>query len=303
MSQAAGHPHGRLAYGYGRRYDQRGNFAEQLPDPIEAAVVRRIFAEVANGEPVQAMSIRLTRDGVPTPRAGRVWYASTISGIVRNPAYRPHPADPERGCRTHDGRVTDAPAVWPPLVDETTWQAANRVLGGDDDDARRARRDSAPGQIKYLLSGNVEVMAAPCGSLLSGWHKAPGRGATYACRHDKCVGAPMPRSTNTSPGSSSRGSPARTCADCGSPTTPPPGPPRASWTGCRAELAEARESFAQPGGISAAALAMKEAAMTPAIEDARRRSTPTGRRRPRSGSSRRPSLARSGYGRSGTYSR
>jgi hypothetical protein len=44
----------------------------------------------------------------------------------------------------------------------------------------------------------------------------------------------------------------------------------------RAELDDARASFATPGGISAAALAMKESAMEPAITDAERRSRPTG---------------------------
>jgi len=44
----------------------------------------------------------------------------------------------------------------------------------------------------------------------------------------------------------------------------------------RSELDEARRSFAAPGGISAAALAMKEAAMAPAIDDAQRRAERAG---------------------------
>jgi DNA invertase Pin-like site-specific DNA recombinase len=275
-SMAAGHPHGRLAYGYRRRYDERGNFVEQLPDDGQAAIVRRIFEAVANNEPVQALAIQLTREGVATPRAGRVWYASTITGIVANPAYRPHPADPERGTRTHDGRVQDQPAAWPPLVDERIWLAANRVLGGDDDQARRERRDSAPGQIKYLLSGNVEVMTAPCGSLLSGWHKAPGRGSTYACRHDKCVSAPMPECdeyvTQLVCARFARKDVRRLWVADDAATKAAEG----ELARLNAELEEARQSFATPGGISAAALAMKEQSMAPAIEDAKRRAQPAG---------------------------
>lgn len=189
---AAGKPHGVLAYGYKRRYTERGTLIDQVPDPVTSLVVKAIYAAVAEGEPLHAVCIRLTNEGVATPKGGRVWYGSTLASIVRNPVYRPHSADPERGCRTHEGRVLDNPAAWPPLVDEVTWSAANRVLGGNDERARHARRDSAPGQVKYMLSGNADVMAAPCGSLLTGWSDAAGRGASYACRHDKCVSAPMP---------------------------------------------------------------------------------------------------------------
>jgi hypothetical protein len=271
VARAAGHPHGRHPFGYQRYYD-RGNFAEQVPDPGPAEVVRAIYSAIAAGESVQALAVRLTRAGVSSPGGGRIWYASTVTGIVGNPAYRPHPTDPDRACRTYGGQLLDTPAAWPPLVDESTWQAAQRVLGG----TRSAARERAPGRIRYLLSGNADVMRAPCGSLLSGWPRTAGRGATYACRFDRCVSAPMPELDEVvigfvvdrlaRPG-------ARELLigdDIGRHRA------AAELHRLRDELDEARRSFAAPGGISAAALAMKEAAMATAIDDAQRRAQPAG---------------------------
>lgn len=290
---AKGHPHGRLAYGYGRTHNHEGDFATQFIDEVQGPVVRDIFASLAGGESLHSICARLSRGGVATPRGGKFWHTGTVTGIVRNPVYRPHPSDPERGCRTHKGEILDAPGAWSPLVDEATWQAANRVLGPasdpkvqHDDDcwqrhpgcrARRERRTSAPGAIKHLLSGNAAVMAAPCGSLLAGTATPTGaRGSFYACRHDKCVSAPMGECDEYV----SRLIVARFSKQDA----------RHLWVAddtasraaadevarLRAELAEARESFAAPGGISASALAMKEGRMLPAIEDAERRSQPAG---------------------------
>lgn len=273
---AAGRPHGALAHGYRRVYDQRGQLVEQVIDSATAPVVREIFASVAGGESLNALCARLSRAGVPTPRAGRLWYGATVTGIVRNPAYRPHPADPARGCRTHEGRVLDNPAAWPPLVDEVTWRAANQVLGANDERARRQRHDSAPGAVRHLLSGNADVMTAPCGSLLTGWAAAPGRGATYACRHDKCVSCPMPEAdeyvARLIVGRMSR----KDARDLWVADTAAVRAATDELARLHAELEGARQSFESPGGISAESMARKEAAMAPAIADAKRRARPVG---------------------------
>lgn len=189
---AEGRPHGALAHGYRRHYDAKGNFVEQTVDPDSGPVVERIFASVAEGMPLRQLCIQLVQEGVPTPRGGQIWRPSTIVNILRNPAYRPHPAEPDRGCRTHKGQVVDQPASWPPLVSETIWQAAQRVIGTGDDEARARRRASAPGAVKYLLSGSAALMTAACGATVGGYAKSPdGRGAAYACNHDRCASAPM----------------------------------------------------------------------------------------------------------------
>lgn len=272
---AAGRPHSPTTFGYTRRYDPvTRTFLEQVPHPEQAPVVRDIITSVGRGTPLHQITHRLNAAGTPTHRGGAVWYHSTVRGIASNQAYRPHPDDPARGIRVHNGALHVG--QWPPLVTESEWQAAQAVLGGNSATARRARRDSAPGQIKYLLSGNTAVMTATCGSALAGFPNSAGRGATYGCKADRCASAPMPEVdeyvTRLVVARLARKDARRlwVADDAAS---------RAAGEELRrllAELEEARQSFYRPGGISAEALAGKEAAMTPAIEDARRRSQPAG---------------------------
>jgi site-specific DNA recombinase len=270
---AAGRPHAPTTYGYARRYDPASRvFLEQVPEPEHAAVVRDIIASIGRGEPLHQITHRLNASSTPTPRGGRMWYHSTLRGIASNPAYRPHPTDPTRGTRAHNGALHVG--LWPPLVTESEWQAAQAVLGSNSDTARRARRDSAPGQIKYLLSGNSAVMTAACGSMLSGFCAADGRGATYGCKMDRCASAPMQEVDEYV----TRLVVARLAReDARRLWVVDDGATRAAedeLARLLGELEDARQSFYRPGGISAEALAGKEAAMSPVIEDARRRAQP-----------------------------
>ncbi|MCP2327592.1 DNA invertase Pin-like site-specific DNA recombinase [Hamadaea flava] len=272
---SAGRPHAPTTYGYVRRYDPATRaFLEQLPHPEHAAVVRDIIVSVGRGEPLHQVTHRLNASRTATPRGGAAWYHSTIRGIAGNQAYRPHPDDPARGVRMHNGDLHIG--QWPPLVTESEWQAAQAVLGGNSETARRARRNSAPGQIKYLLSGNSAVMTAACGSMLSGFCATDGRGATYGCKMDRCASAPMPEVdeyvTRLVVARLARQDARRLWVvdDVASRAA------EEELSQLRAELEAARQSFYRPGGISAEALAGKEAAMVPAIEDARRRAQPAG---------------------------
>lgn len=279
---AAGRPHSPTTFGYLRRYDPvTREFVEQVPHPEQATVVRDIIVSIGRGVPLHQITHRLNASGIPTHRDGSVWYHSTIRGIATNQAYRPHPEyqpvdadDPGRGVRVHRGALHIG--QWPPLVTESQWQAAQAVLGGNSEKRRRARRDSAPGQIKYMLSGNPAVMSAVCGSALAGHCDTDGRGATYGCKMDRCASAPMPEVdeyvTRLVVARLARQDARRLWATDDSATH------KAAEELARltAELDAARQSFYRPGGISAEALAGKEAAMAPAIEDARRRSQPAG---------------------------
>lgn len=272
---SVGRPHAPTTYGYLRQYDPTTRaFLGQVPHPDQAAVVRDIITSIGRGVPLHQVTVRLNQSGIPTHRGGAMWYHSTVKGIAGNQAYRPHPDDPDHGIRVH-GTALHA-GQWPPLVTESEWQAAAAVLGSHSEARRRARRDSAPGKIKYLLSGNPAVMTATCGSPLLGFCAIDGRGATYGCKMDRCANAPMPEVdeyvTQLIVARLARRDARRLWA--------------VDDTGTRAaaeelgrltrELEDARQSFYRPGGISAAALAGKEAAMAPAIEDARRRAQPAG---------------------------
>lgn len=272
----AGRPHATATYGYVRRYDPATRaFVEQVPHPEHAAVVRDIIASVAAGEPLYRITRRLNESGVPSPRDGVMWYHSTVRGIATNQAYRPHPDDPAHGVRVH--RDAQHAGQWPPLVTETEWWSAQAVLGGTSAAARLARRDSAPGQVKYLLSGNATVMSAPCGSMLSGFRTVAGRFATYSCRMNRCVSAPMPEAdeyvTRLVVARLARKDARRLWVADDTATHAATD----ELARLLAELEAARQSFYLPGGgISAEALAGKEAAMAPAIKDARRRAQPAG---------------------------
>ena len=271
----AGRPHAPTTYGYLRRYDPVTRaFVEQVPHPEHAQVVRDIITAVARGKPLHQIVRDLDAAGTPSPRSAERWYHSTVKSIATNHAYRPHPEDPEHGIRVHRGALHVG--QWPPLVAESVWQAAQVVLGGNSEVSRRARRDSAPGQIKYLLSGNSAVMTATCGAMLSGFCATDGRGATYGCKMDRCASAPMPEVdeyvTRLAVARFARKDARRLWVTDDAAARAA----EEELTRLLAELEEARQSFYRPGGISAAALAGKEAAMAPAIAAARERAKPAG---------------------------
>jgi site-specific DNA recombinase len=189
-SAAQGKPNGVVTYGFSRRYDTTTTpptYIDQIPHPGHAAVVRDIITSIAGGETVSSVSLRLNHAQVPTARGSAVWYASTIKNIAINPTYRPHPDDLGRACRMDQGVAY--PATWPPLVDEATWQACQHALATGDHRELARRRASPPGRVKYLLSGSIRVMTAPCGGKLQGYPLRPGRSAYYICEADQCTSA------------------------------------------------------------------------------------------------------------------
>lgn len=282
-SAKAGRPTSPTTYGYLREYQPAPPFAfiRQIPHPEHALVVRDIITSIAKGKSVHEITRRLNNSGAPTPRGGAMWYHGSIRSIATNPAYRPHPEyqletadDPGRGIRVHRGALHIG--QWPPLVSESIWQAAQSILGSNSEAARKARRDSAPGRIKYLLSGNSSLMATMCGGMLIGFGTASGRGATYGCKMDHCATSPMPEAdeyvTRLVVARLARKDARRLWVADDTST-------RAAseeLVRLQAELEEARQSFYRPGGISASDFAGKEAAMAPAIADAERRSKPAG---------------------------
>lgn len=269
----SGAPHSRPPYGYKRWFDREtGKFSAQEEHPEHAAVVRDIFARVAAGEPVRSIATRLTRTGVPTARSAAVWISSSIIPMLRNPAYRPHPDSPDRGCRVYNGSTYAG--QWPPLVDEVTWQRVQAVLGREDEATRKLRKAAPPGAVKYLLSGNANVMTAPCGSTLAGFMRK-GVG-TYACNACRCASSPMVEAdeyvSDLVVERLSRKDERDLWVEDDSGVRKASG----ELKRLRADLQRARESYAAIDGISEEALAMKERVLLPAIADAERRARPQG---------------------------
>ncbi|MDP9358529.1 MAG: recombinase family protein [Chloroflexota bacterium] len=76
---------------YGYRWSDETRSRLEL-DPVTAAVVQRIFRDVAAGATIRAIARALAADGVPTP-TGRVglWGVSTVHDMLSNPAYAGKP--------------------------------------------------------------------------------------------------------------------------------------------------------------------------------------------------------------------
>jgi len=172
----AGKIPGGNSYGYKivRRLLEDGTVStgEREIDPVQAAIIKRIFHEYANGKTPRLIAASLNAEGIPSPRGGQ-WNASTINGsrqrrngILNNDLYIGHITynrqrfvkDPESGKRVsrlnpeHEWIVTDVPALR--IVDDETWQTVQTIK------ARYSSRSGNKRQTKKrLLTGLIK-----CGS-------------------------------------------------------------------------------------------------------------------------------------------
>ena len=102
-----------------------------LPDKEESTVVKEIFEKIAAGSPPVAVARKLNQDGVRTKCrsenrkdgstkaiGGKRWVGQNVSRMVRNALYK--------GVIVHKGE--EYPAKHEALINQETWQAANRVL-------------------------------------------------------------------------------------------------------------------------------------------------------------------------------
>jgi site-specific DNA recombinase len=255
MAAAKGLPHGRAPFGYGRSYDENRK-ALRMPNE-HADTVREIFRRLDAHTPIITLTEDLRARRVPSP-SGTGWHRKTIRTIATNRSYV--------GIRRHAGQ--DHPAQWPAIVDESMFWRVQALLGDPE------RKTTKQGQVKWLLSHLVKT---PCGSVLN--RKTPRRPNSpdsLACGRDGCVSVgrqdldevvtrvilgrlalPNARKlflADDKQIEAAKGELAR----------------------YEQQIEEARASFELPDGISAEALARKERALAPLIEDARRRSRPEG---------------------------
>jgi site-specific DNA recombinase len=80
---------GQVPYGYRYQSKQIDGEARCVIAAEQAAVVQQIFRWVAQERlPLRQVALRLQQQGVPSPSGQARWSASTLSGLVRNSAYR-----------------------------------------------------------------------------------------------------------------------------------------------------------------------------------------------------------------------
>lgn len=100
---------------YGYRYPGHGE--PMTPVPVEAAIVRRVFAEFISGALLTEIARRLEADGVPTLRA-RYWRSTSVSNILENPVYT--------GKVKHHDELFDG--AHEAIIDTDTWGKAAVLL-------------------------------------------------------------------------------------------------------------------------------------------------------------------------------
>jgi site-specific DNA recombinase len=162
---AAGRPsHGRAPYGYRRTYDPAtGELTGQEPDPDKASIVREVFARLAKGDTVSAITRDFRERKIPTSTGSGRWFPIRVLVMARNKAYV--------GERVYRGTAT--PGAWPALVDAEQFYAVQRILG----DPKRGTMK--PGKTRHLLS--YIGTCGPCG-----WPLGAVQGR-YRCTRAGCV--------------------------------------------------------------------------------------------------------------------
>lgn len=140
-----GLPHGRILWGYARRYDQEtGDLIEQYPHPERAPVVLEVFERIAGGETEYSILQDLESRGERLP--GIPWDYYHLPTMLRNIGYK--------GRRLHQG-ADFSEATWPALVPEELFDQVQQIVG---DESRNTVRDYA---VKHLLSGIARCGVCP----------------------------------------------------------------------------------------------------------------------------------------------
>jgi site-specific DNA recombinase len=156
----------RPLYGYRWNADK----SALLEEPDAAAVVRRIFRDVAGGATLRQLAATLTAEGISTPTGATAWNRTTLSDIMLHPfykgeaaAYRYRAGKSKNGSRVSypcdaSGQIPLPAGTVPALVDIELWRAVQDVKARNQREASRRNRHPED----FLLRGGY-VVCAGCG--------------------------------------------------------------------------------------------------------------------------------------------
>jgi site-specific DNA recombinase len=146
---AAGKPHGRVPYGYVRRYDpQTKALVSQDPEPAEAKVIREVYDRTNRGHSLRAIATELEQRGVRT-RTGKPFSGTHLRQLLLSPTYaglRAHKAGGRGNKFTSLDGVELVKGQWQALVSQALWYAVRERLTSPE------RRTSIPGAARHLLT-------------------------------------------------------------------------------------------------------------------------------------------------------
>lgn len=177
---ADGRPHGRVPYGYRRRYDDRtGKLVEQVPEPAEAEVVRELYDRIVKGHSLRSIAADFERRGIRTRDTekfpARPFTPAHLRDLVTKRAYI--------GERVHtrDGVTTVVDGQWDGIVDRKIWHEVQRIISAPE------RVTTRPGRGIHLLS--MIALCNVCGGPLAARYNGhdPDRGTEYQCHRRGCV--------------------------------------------------------------------------------------------------------------------
>ncbi|MGH2927926.1 MAG: recombinase family protein, partial [Solirubrobacteraceae bacterium] len=142
---------------------------DHQPQPVEAELVRKAYDAILGGGSLSGLAREWNQLGA-YGRTGKPWSASTMSLFLRSPR--------NAALRAHN-RVIVGPGGWAPLVDESTWRAAQAVL---DDPARKPGVRTVR---RHLLTRLLRCGRCPDGGRITGYQGPKGQ-QRYRCA--KCLG-------------------------------------------------------------------------------------------------------------------
>lgn len=141
--------------------------------PAEAAAIKAGYEMVLAGVPLAEIARRWNADGFTTGQARRKaghegqpspWQAYSVRMVLTNAR--------NAGLRSYKGELLGK-AVWPAIVSEATWRAAEAYL------SHPGRRSSASGNARRLLSGLARC--GVCGATVHAGGAARAGVAAYRC--------------------------------------------------------------------------------------------------------------------------
>lgn len=163
-SAKAGKPHGKLLYGYRRRYDEATRaYIGTVLDDEQAAIVREVARRFLASEPLYAIAADLNRRGVPTPE-DKGWSLTRLRRLLLNPGYSGQRRWKDQ-CFPSDVPVLIAP------------EDHARIVAKLDDPARRTYRQRP--DVTHLLSGIARC--GKCGAAMYRGKSTRDQRSIYAC--------------------------------------------------------------------------------------------------------------------------
>ncbi len=158
----------------------------------EAEIVRMIFGFLVNEKMGTSRICReLNARAIPTPRARKAWLASSVyrivtntlyQGIIYSMKYRSEKIGLHQKKRTLRPVAEWIPVPVPAIIDETTWQTAQRQLQKNKALARRnLKRDYLlTGLVTCAKCGRTMIISHSGGRKLISYYACPGRKNSFS---------------------------------------------------------------------------------------------------------------------------